>query len=200
MLMKKILPIVIVALVLACVFVLFIWQPKVDNQRLAIPQAKGGDFTLNSSKGAVSLADFRGKVSLIYFGYTMCPDICPTNLSMMANAFTQLSGQELKGVQGIFISVDPERDTLERLAEYTHYFHPSILGLTAAPEVIKEVADRYGVAYQKVVQDSATNYVVDHTSETYVIDPNGQLVERLPHATPPAKILVAIKKYSKREH
>ncbi len=200
MLMKKILPIVIITLVLACLFVVFIWQPKVDNQRLVMPQAKGGDFTLNSSTGAVSLADFRGKVSLIYFGYTMCPDICPTNLSMMANAFRQLSEQELKRVQGIFISVDPQRDTLERLAEYTHYFHPSILGLTATPEVIKEVADRYGVAYQKVVQDSATNYVVDHTSETYVIDPNGQLVERLPHATPPAKILAVIKKYSKIEH
>jgi protein SCO1/2 len=198
--MKKILPIVIVALVLACIFVLFIWQPEVDNQRVVMPQAKGGDFTLNSSKGEVSLADFRGKVSLIYFGYTMCPDICPTNLSMMANAFTQLSKQELKGVQGIFISVDPERDTLERLAEYTHYFHPSILGLTATPDVIKEVADRYGVAYQKVVQDSATNYVVDHSSETYVIDPNGQLVERLPHAAPPAEILSAIKKYAKRDY
>ena len=166
------------------------------------PHSTGGDFSMQAQSGPVSLKDFRGKVVLIYFGYTMCPDICPTNLAMMSNAFMQLEEtpegkQILANVQGIFISVDPQRDTLKRLAEYVGYFHPSLIGLTSTPEAIKEVADRYGAAYQKVIQDdSATNYVVDHSSETYVVDPQGKLVERLPHAAPPEQILAAIRKYS----
>lgn len=194
--MKNILPAVIVVLLVACVYVIFFWQPSTDNPLKVAPVANGGEFTLQSLNGPVSLNDYRGKVSLLYFGYTMCPDVCPTNLSMMSNAFMQLNDEQLQQVQGIFISVDPQRDTLARLAEYTQYFHPSIIGLTSKPEVIKELAARYGVAYQKVVQDSATNYVVDHSSETYVVDPQGQLVARLPHAAPPAEILAAIKKYS----
>jgi protein SCO1/2 len=196
--MKKILPLFILVLLIACVYVFFIWQPNTNSPLTVASKAEGGEFTLQSLSGPVSLKDYRGKVTLLYFGYTMCPDVCPTNLSMMSNAFSQLDDKELSQIQGIFISVDPERDTMERLNEYTHYFHPLILGLSSTPEIIKELADRYGVAYQKVVQnDSATNYVVDHSSETYVVDPNGKLVERLRHAAPPAEILAAIKKYSK---
>ena len=195
--MKKILPLFIILLLAACVYVFFFWQPDMDSPINVSSQSEGGEFTLQSLSGPVSLKDYRGKVTLLYFGYTMCPDVCPTNLSMMSNALMQLSDKELSQVQPIFISVDPKRDTMERLAEYTHYFHPSIIGASDTPEVIKELADRYGVAYQLVVQDaSATNYVVDHSSETYVIDPQGKLVERLSHAAPPAEILAAIKKYS----
>lgn len=195
--MKKFLPFLIIVLLAACIYVIFFWQPAAHSPLNASSESAGGEFTLQSLSGPVSLKDYRGKVTLLYFGYTMCPDVCPTNLSMMSNALMQLNDTQLSQVQPIFISVDPQRDTMERLAEYTHYFHPSILGVSAAPEVIKEVADRYGVAYQVVVQDgSATNYVVDHSSETYVIDPQGKLVERLSHAAPPAEILAAIKKYS----
>ena len=195
--MKKILPLFIILLLAACVYVFFFWQPDTDSPLTVSSQSEGGEFTLQSLSGPVSLKDYRGKVTLLYFGYTMCPDVCPTNLSMMSNALMQLSDKELSQVQPIFISVDPKRDTMERLAEYTHYFHPSIVGASDTPEVIKELADRYGVAYQIVIQDaSATNYVVDHSSETYVIDPQGKLVERLSHAAPPAEILAAIKKYS----
>ena len=197
--MKKFLLLLILVLLAACVYVLFFWQPDTDNPMNVSSQAEGGKFTLQSLSGPVSLKDYRGKVTLLYFGYTMCPDVCPTNLSMMSNALMQLDEKELSQVQPIFISVDPQRDTMERLAEYTHYFHPSILGVSSTPEIIKEVADRYGVAYQVVVQDdSATNYVVDHSSETYVVDPQGKLVERLSHAAPPAEILAAIKKYSEK--
>ncbi|MCU7800102.1 MAG: SCO family protein [gamma proteobacterium symbiont of Lucinoma myriamae] len=196
--MKKILPLFILLLFIACVYVFFFWQPNTSSPLTVAAKSEGGEFTLQSLSGPVSLKDYRGKVTLLYFGYTMCPDVCPTNLSMMSNAFSQLDDKELSQIQGFFISVDPERDTMERLNEYTHYFHPSILGLSSTPEIIKELADRYGVAYQKVVQnDSATNYVVDHSSETYVVDPDGKLVERLRHAAPQAEILAAIKKYSK---
>ncbi len=196
--MKKMLPVVIILLLLAIGYVLFIWQPGGESAMTgqnnhALPA--GGDFTLQSAQGPVSLKDFRGKVVLIYFGYSMCPDICPTNLSMMAGALGQLSKEELQRVQGLFISVDPERDSVQRLEEYTQYFHPAIMGITGKPEVIAELAKRYGAVYKKVVLDSATNYVVDHSSETYVIDPQGKLVERLPHGALPEQILAAIRKY-----
>ncbi len=196
--MKKLLPVLIILLLLAIGYVLFVWQPggnsaMIGQNNPALPA--GGDFTLQSEQGPVSLKDFRGKVVLIYFGYSMCPDICPTNLSMMAGALGQLSKEELQRVQGLFISVDPERDSVQRLAEYTQYFHPAIMGITGTPEVIAELAKRYGAAYKKVVLESATNYVVDHSSETYVIDPQGKLVERLPHGALPEQILAAIRKY-----
>ncbi len=196
--MKKLFPVLIVLLLLAIVYVFFIWQSHTDTN-ITLPDNNtlpaGGDFTLQAVDGPAALKDYRGKVVLIYFGYSMCPDICPTNLSMMANALNQLSKEELQQVQGLFISVDPDRDTLQRLAEYTQYFHPAIKGITGKPEEIAEVAKRYGAAYQKVVLDSATDYVVDHSSETYVIDPHGKLVERLPHAALPEQILTAIRKY-----
>ncbi|MDX2504597.1 MAG: SCO family protein [Gammaproteobacteria bacterium] len=213
--MKNLLPLVMLILVAACVYVLFFWQPasQLQDKFTSRQQPGGGDFTLQSLAGPVLLKDFRGKVVLLYFGYTMCPDICPTNLAMMSNALMQMDNpvsessgsepampeeNELSKVQSIFISVDPQRDTMQRLAEYTQYFHESILGVSGTPEVVREIADRYGAAYQKVVQDSATNYVVDHSSETYVIDPQGKLVERLPHGALPAEILAAVRKYTEK--
>lgn len=196
--MNKVLSFFILILAAMCLYVFFFWQPAVnsDHTMLATAEPKGGEFTLNTMSGPVSLKDFRGKVVLVYFGYTMCPDICPTNLAMMSNAFNQMDENELSHVQGVFISVDPQRDSVEKLSEYTHYFHSSIMGMTSTPDVIRALADRYGVAYQKAVQESVANYSVDHSSETYVIDPQGKLVERLPHAAPPADILAAIRKYS----
>lgn len=198
--MNKALSFFILILIVISLYVFFFWEPVVDsdNKFPGMSQPTGGEFTLQALSGPVSLKDFRGKVVLIYFGYTMCPDICPTNLAMMSNALNQMDDDELNHVQGIFISVDPQRDTVERLSDYTHYFHQLIMGMSGTPEVIRELAERYGVAYQKVVQDSATNYAVDHSSETYVVDPKGNLVERLAHATPPAEILAAIRKYSNK--
>lgn len=196
--MKKFLPFIILVLIAALIWVVFIWQPEKDHATLMpdnAATATGGDFTLQSANGPVSLKDFRGKVVLLYFGYTWCPDICPTNLSMMSGALSQLNETERTRVQGIFISVDPQRDTLERLDSYTKYFHEAILGITGSAEAIRELANRYGVAYQKVVQESATSYVIDHSSETYVVDPSGKLVERLPHAATPEEILTAVRKY-----
>ncbi len=198
--MNKFLSLLIFFLIAACLYIFFIWQPEngSKNNPVEISQPKGGEFTLQALSGPVSLKDFQGKVVLIYFGYTMCPDICPTNLAMMSNALMQMDEKELSQVQGIFISVDPQRDTVQKLSEYTQYFHPSILGMTDTADVIREVADRYGVAYRKAVQESVANYAVDHSSETYVIDPQGHLVERLEHATPSEGILKAIRKYSIR--
>ena len=154
----------------------------------------GGDFRLQSAAGTLDLKDLRGRVVLIYFGYTWCPDICPTNLAFIASALKSLSPHELARVQVLFVSVDPGRDDVQRLARYTAYFHPQILGLTGTPAEIAAAARLYGAAYRRSEQaDSAMGYTVDHSSYTYVVDPQGRLARTLDHATPPDRIAAAIR-------
>lgn len=157
---------------------------------------RGGDFRLQGPRGPVSLADLRGRVVLLYFGYTWCPDICPTNLALLALALRGLTPAERAGVQVLFVSVDPARDSIPRLAEYSAYFHPDILGLTGSDAQIALAAARYGAAYRRVEQpDSAMGYAVDHSANTYVIDPAGRLVETLAHATPAEQVQAAIRRH-----
>lgn len=134
----------------------------------------GGEFTLESENGPVSLADYRGKVVAIYFGYTHCPDICPTSLAALNQAVSQLTPEEQAQTQGLFISVDPERDTPEISTRYAQSFNPMFNGLTGTAETIAEVAKRYFVLYEKVdMGDSAMGYAVDHSSLLYVIGKDG---------------------------
>ena len=192
--MKAISSVIVLVLAVTLVWVVFFWQPDKDHQMLfSSGEARGGDFTLQSPNGPLSLEDLRGKVVLIYFGYTWCPDICPTNLTLMSAALSRLEKDEVDKVQGIFISVDPARDTMERLATYTKYFNDSLIGATGTENEIAQIAKQYGAAYRAVKQDSATDYVVDHTSETYVVDPQGKLAEILPHGKLPGPILEAIR-------
>jgi len=158
-------------------------------------EKRGGNFTLYGKNGAVSLSDFKGKVVAIYFGYTQCPDVCPTNLAFLGTAFKQLSKKELENVQGIFISVDPGRDTPEILADYTKYFHPKIIGISGTPEMIDPVVAAYGAYYEKVsFSNSAMMYGISHTSETYIVGKDGKLSAIMPHASPVADIVKAIRK------
>ncbi|NCC27625.1 MAG: SCO family protein [Gammaproteobacteria bacterium] len=167
--------------------------PKHSTLDLASPP-RGGDFVLDSASGPVALADLRGNVVLIYFGYTWCPDICPTNLVLIAGALKGLTPEESERVRVLFVSVDPERDSVERLAEYSGYFHPKILGLTGTPEQIAEVAKLYGAAYRRTeLADSAMGYVVDHSAYSHLVDTQGKLVRNLDHATPSAEIVAAIR-------
>lgn len=153
----------------------------------------GGDFTLHSLKGPVSLSDYRGKVVVLYFGYTSCPDICPTALSLAAGALRRLSPEERKGVAGIFVSVDPERDGLKLLHDYATQFDPLIVGVTGSAEELKEIALRYGVYYKKVNVEGAMGYVVDHSSATYIIDREGRLAKTLNHGAPVDDVLAGIR-------
>ncbi len=160
----------------------------------AMAAPTGGDFTLDAASGPVDLASLRGQVVLIYFGYTLCPDICPTNLAMIATALKALTPEERERVRGLFVSVDPERDDPQRLALYAAYFHPNILGVTGTPEQVATAAGRYGAIYRRVDQnDSALGYLVDHSADTYVIDPEGRWVHTFPHATPATEILSFIR-------
>lgn len=173
------------------------WQPEPPERplpRAALPA--GGDFTLQSAGGPVSLAAYRGKVVLLYFGYTYCPDICPTSLTATAEGLRQLTPEEQARVAMLFVSVDPKRDTLPRLKEYAEFFHPAIVGVTGTPEVVAEIAKRYGAFYaEQKVATAGDGYVVDHSADTYVIGADGQLVGKIAHATPPEQVVTALRKY-----
>ena len=154
----------------------------------------GGDFTLQSATGPVSLADYRGKVVAIYFGYTHCPDVCPTSLAALAQAFNRLSDEERAQMRGIFISVDPERDTPEIATKYAQAFHPSFSGLSGTPEAIAEVAKRYFVLYEKVeMDDSAMEYAIDHSSILYVLGKNGIVQSLVRHSESQEDLLKSLR-------
>ena len=114
-----------------------------------ISTAYGGNFTLQSAQGPVSLEQYRGRVLLLFFGFTTCPDICPTALWDISRAFNQLNADELKQVNALFISLDPERDNYELLQKYAGYFHTRITGVTGRIEIVRQVAERYGVSFEK---------------------------------------------------
>jgi len=147
--------------------------------------AVGGPFTLTDHTGRrVTDQNFRGKYMLVYFGFTFCPDVCPTGLQVMAAALDQL-GPKAEEIIPIFISVDPERDTPEQLAQYVPSFHSRLIGLTGSPEEIQSVAKAYRVYFRKVKDEKSTaEYTIDHTSIIYLMDPNGEFVAHFTHATP----------------
>ena len=139
-------------------------------------------FTLDSPEGALSLKDLRGKVVLLFFGFTSCADVCPISLATISHAFSYLNDNELNMSKSLFISLDPERDTLERLKEYTGYFHQNIIGVTGTMKELSMVTDIYGVKFEKKESpDSALGYVIYHSSKIFVIDPQGQLRKKFPH-------------------
>ncbi|HOU39870.1 MAG TPA: SCO family protein [Promineifilum sp.] len=133
------------------------------------------DFTLDASTGErVSLSDLRGKVLLVYFGYTFCPDACPTTLNELKKVPAVL-GQSADDVQVVMISVDPQRDTPEVLREYLAHFDPSFLGLTGTDEEILAAATPLGIYYNAHEGSAATGYLVDHTTSVLAIDREGYL-------------------------
>ena len=174
-------------------WIVWAWIADTENSITLDRPPQGGDFILNSPKGQFRLFDQRGKVIMIYFGYTFCPDICPTNLALMAQALNSLSEHDLARVQGVFISVDPARDTMDRLADYTDHFHPSIVGVTGSAEAVAEVAKQYGAAYSIVDSESEMGYLVDHSSFTYILAADGALHTILPHAASPSDILSVVR-------
>ena len=153
----------------------------------------GGEFTLFSKDGPVSLSDYRGKVVLLFFGYTLCPDVCPTDLARMGAVFRELSVHEANKVRGIFVSVDPERDTISKVTKYAAFFHENIIGLTGSANEVGAVAKQYFVLYQKVDNDDLIlGYTIDHSAITYLIGRNGQVVELIRHGTTIEEIVQSI--------
>ncbi|MBU3711414.1 MAG: SCO family protein [Limnohabitans sp.] len=135
--------------------------------------AKG--FTLTDQHGKErSLSDFKGKVAVLFFGYTQCPDVCPTSMTELAEV-KRLLGSDGERLQGLFITVDPARDTPELLKAYMANFDPSFLAFSPTPEQLSEVAKHYKVYYKKVDGKTPTSYTMDHSAGSYVYDTQGQL-------------------------
>jgi len=141
---------------------------------------------------AITHEEFRGRFQLISFGYTFCPDICPTTLVETAQILKQL-GDEAVRVQPVFISLDPERDTPEQLKAYTAFFDPRILGLTGSPELVRKTADHFKVRYEKVQPPGASHYSIDHSAGLYLLGPDGAFVAKLPYGTPVESLVARIR-------
>ncbi|SDW81446.1 SCO family protein [Thiocapsa roseopersicina] len=149
-----------------------------------------GRYLLMDANGrAVTNADFPGQFQLIAFGYTYCPDICPTTLVEAAAILKQL-GDRAERVQPIFITVDPQRDTPQVLATYTAYFHPRIIGLTGSASLIDRAAQNFNARYRKVTEPGAPadRYHVDHSAGMYLLGPDGSYIRKFGYSTPAAEI------------
>tara|TARA_B000000460_G_scaffold212569_1_gene160786 strand:+ start:100 stop:675 length:576 start_codon:yes stop_codon:yes gene_type:complete len=164
-----------------------------QSQNLEIYQDIGGNFTLLSSNNQyVSLEDFQGKVVLMFFGFTACPDTCPLTLSKLKQVMARLD--QKKPVQQLFITVDPKRDNPEQLKSFLSTFNLNIIGLTGTEEEILHVAELYGSAYMKnPTINSETSYLMIHTGYVYLIDPQGQVRAIYPQDTEEIRIIEDIR-------
>lgn len=144
----------------------------------------GGPFTLTDHKGRrVSSQDFQGKFMLVFFGFTFCPDVCPTALQVSSAALDKL-GAKAERVVPVFITIDPERDTPEAMERYVASFHPRMVGLTGSQGEIDAVARAYRVYYRKVKDErSSAGYTMDHSSIVYLMGPDGAFVTHFTHTT-----------------
>lgn len=145
-------------------------------------EVEAPDFTLTDQNGSkVSLSDFDDEVVLLFFGYTNCPDICPMTMSAVNNVVSNL-GEESDQVQVLFISVDPVRDTQEKLKGYMEYFNEDFIGLTGSSKDIDKVTKDYNVVYSIEENDSASGYLIGHTSTVLLINPDGKIFLRYPQS------------------
>jgi protein SCO1 len=189
---QRLLLVLILILASAIIGLALFWQP---SKSTAPDAPTGGDFVLQSADGPLDTRSLRGKIVLLYFGYTYCPDICPTTLVAVSEALKQLAPAELDQVKTVFVSVDPERDTPQRLKDYTAFFHPSMVGVTGSSEEVAKAARLYGAIYARQDVGSTAGYVVDHSAWTYVLAPDGHLAGRLAYGMPPQQILAEIRKW-----
>ncbi len=145
----------------------------------------GGDFTLTDHRGRRAVdRDFRGAYMFVYFGYTFCPDVCPTDLQSMSEALDEL-GRAGDAIIPIFVTIDPERDTVAVMADYVSNFHERFVGLTGTVEQIAAAAKTYGVFFSKIVpkRDAGRDYLMSHSSFIFVMNPDGRLVAAFPGGT-----------------
>jgi protein SCO1/2 len=142
----------------------------------------GGDFTLPTKDGLFDLKDYRGKVVVLYFGYSSCPDVCPTALAMLGNTLKKMPEKVVDMIQPVFISVDPQRDTLDKLKLYGQYFHPKLIAGSTQKEDIDRLVKQYGAFYSISEQaDSAMGYSVNHSSRLFLVDKQGNLAKTINH-------------------
>lgn len=156
----------------------------------------GGTFALTDHNGQpFTEENLKGHYSLIYFGFTHCPDICPTSLLVMANAINGL-GDKAEKVVPIFISLDPERDTQDIMRQYVQSFSPRMVGLTGTTEQVKQTADAFKVYYKKVeTPESALGYLIDHSGFIYLIGPDGRYITHFSHNVAEQAVTATLRQY-----
>ncbi|WP_290784348.1 SCO family protein [Halomonas sp.] len=154
----------------------------------------GGPIELPSTRGDFSLAELEeDQLAVVFFGYTYCPDVCPMSLAVVRRALAELDAADRERVVPLMISVDPERDTLERLAEYTGFFGDAFIGATGSEAQLEELAERYGVIWRRVeTPESAMAYTIDHSSSLYLVDREGTILRRGLYSPAPHGLLSAL--------
>lgn len=163
------------------------------NELMSGKAAVGVPFTLTNQHGKrAGLSDFRGKVVLLYFGFTFCPDVCPTDLLAIAQTIKSL-GERGNQVQPIFVTLDPARDTRALLRDYVAAFNPRIVALTGSEDEIRRVATGYKVFYEKVTPPGSTTYSISHAAFTFLLDRHGKYVLFFPPGTPPERMAVMVR-------
>ncbi|WP_235914103.1 SCO family protein [Curvivirga aplysinae] len=181
------------AALIATYLYLYQTQQKSSNSSLAMGQVElGGPFNLIDEAGKpVTEKDFAGKYMLIYFGFTYCPDVCPTDLAVMGEAMAMMEDEDddkASRITPIFITIDPERDVPDAIAEYTDHFHERMVGLTGELPEIAKTAKAYRVYFNKEEPDEDGDYVMSHSAFTYLMDPNGEFVTMFKHGSKPEQM------------
>lgn len=171
---------------------------RMQETRTAIGESSiGGPFTLVNGAGqTVTDADFAGKPMLVYFGFTYCPDICPTELLSIADAIDMLPEDTAKQFQPVFITIDPERDTTALVQEYAANFHPRMVGLTGSDEQVRAAARAYRVYYAKEEPTGGGPYMMAHSSYIYLMDGQNRYVRHFNLGTTPEEIAAALREYA----
>ena len=187
---------VLVVLALAIGSRMAVWNS--GDHASGTSQAIGGAFTLINGDGqTVSDQDFRSKWMLIYFGYTFCPDVCPTSLSLMSEALDKLPADRQKMITPVFITVDPARDTAAVVKDYVAAFRPDMIGLTGSQDQVAAMMRNYKVYAARAKGDDPAHYTVDHSSILYLVGPDGRFVAHFAHGTNSSDIAAALGKYLK---
>ncbi|WP_025744950.1 SCO family protein [Salinivibrio costicola] len=165
-----------------------------DNYQQTQQQAQAGALQSDGQPfDLYNVDDPRPRI--VYFGYTHCPDVCPTSLAVLSAALKSLPESTQKAVSPVFITLDPKRDTSRKAAEYAHFFHPLITGVSGSKAQIDQLAKRYGVLYRITeLEDSAMDYAVDHSSFFYFLSPDGELLEKIPHTLNPDMLVAAVQR------
>jgi protein SCO1/2 len=163
------------------------------NELMSGKHPVGGPFALKGADGKrIALADFRGKVVLLYFGYARCPDVCPTDLAIIGEALRSL-GPAGDDVQPVFVTLDPRRDNAAVMKEYVAAFHPRFVALGGSEAEVKRVATSYKVFYEKVPLPGTKTYTIDHAAFTFLLDREGRYVAFFPPGTPPDRMATMVR-------
>ncbi|MGC3873891.1 SCO family protein [Halomonas sp. GXIMD04776] len=180
----------VVALIAIAVLIWLQQQQREDGYEVP----PGGPIILTSTQGEFSLSDLADdQVAVVFFGYTHCPDVCPLSLAVVRQTLARLDDGERKRVVPLMISVDPERDDIERLKEYVGFFGPQFIGATGNQEQLEDIAERYGVFWRKVdTDDSAMGYTVDHSASLFIVDNEGDILKQVVYSPVPQALTSAL--------